>query len=355
MTPATVLITGGAGFIGCNLAARLAAQGTHVIVLDSLRRVGSAGNLEWLQSQYASNLTFIKADIREYGPELREAAAAADAVFHFAAQVAVTTSLVDPREDFEINALGTFNVLEAARHSSRRPAVIYSSTNKVYGGLEDIELVEEATRWSPRHDRGGVSERRPLDFHSPYGCSKGAADQYVRDYSRIYGLKTAVLRQSCIFGTQQFGVEDQGWVAFFAIAARFGLPLTIYGDGKQVRDVLWIDDLVDLYLRVAERIDVVNGEALNIGGGPGNTLSLRELLAELERRLGRAVPIRFAAERPGDQKYFVCDLSRAQQLLQWTPTVAPSDGVGRYLRWLDENDAAIRRSFPRTESPLLPA
>ena len=226
----------------------------------------------------------------------------ADAVLHLAGQVAVTTSVADPRADFEINALGTFNVLEAVRTAAGgRPAVLYSSTNKVYGNLEHVRVVERDGRYAYEDRPVGVDEAEPLDFHSPYGCSKGAGDQYVRDYARIYGLKTVVFRQSCIYGTRQFGIEDQGWIAWFCVAAMTGQPFTIFGDGKQIRDTLWVGDLVDAYERALERIDAVSGEVFNVGGGPANTLSLHELVAMLERAFGRQLdpPLRrLAARRP---------------------------------------------------------
>ena len=247
------LITGGAGFIGANLAHRLIDQGYDVVVYDNLSRPGADKNAAWLRAEHSERWTLVQADIRDFDT-LRRAAADADIIYHLASQVAVTTSVLDPRHDFEVNALGTFNVLEAARLSGRRPIVVYASTNKVYGGMEDVTVVQTAAGYAYRDFPRGIPETQPLDFHSPYGCSKGAGDQYVRDYARIYGLPTVVFRQSCIYGERQFGVEDQGWLAHFVISAVLGRPITIYGDGKQVRDVLFIDDLLKAFERAVRRV-----------------------------------------------------------------------------------------------------
>jgi CDP-paratose 2-epimerase len=259
-------------------------------------------------------------------------------VLHLAGQVAVTTSLQDPRTDFEINALGTFNVLEAVRVAAKgRPAVIYSSTNKVYGSLHHIAVSEAKTRYLLADRTAGINENEPLDFHSPYGCSKGVGDQYVRDYARIYGLQTVVFRQSCIYGTRQFGVEDQGWIAWFCIAGETGSPITVYGNGKQVRDALWVDDLVELYIRAADHIESVSGQVLNAGGGPDNTLSILELLDRLELRFDRSLQPRFAEMRPGDQSVFIADVKRAENLLGWKPSVCIDEGLDRILSWVEAN------------------
>jgi CDP-paratose 2-epimerase len=271
-----VLITGGAGFIGSNAAVDLLRRGYEVVVFDNLSRVGTEENLRWIRS--LGSPQFIKGDVRDAGA-LRAAvrdASPLDAVIHLAAQVAVTSSVDDPRNDFEINALGTLNVLEAVRAAEGRPVVLFSSTNKVYGGLEDLECTVHGTRYHCAISETGVDEKRPLDFHSPYGCSKGAADQYVRDYSRIYDLRTVVLRQSCIYGNRQFGVEEQGWLAWFTLAALMGREITIYGDGMQVRDVLDVADLVGLYRLCVNEIDSVSGQVLNVGGGPRNSVSILE-------------------------------------------------------------------------------
>jgi CDP-paratose 2-epimerase len=307
----------------------------HVTVLDDLSRKGSELNLAWLQKNH-SHLDFVKADIRKDHALLAKAVSGKDAVLHLAAQVAVTTSVTDPRTDFEINALGTFNVLEAIRNSKEKPAIIYSSTNKVYGGMEDEPVIEKGDKWGYQNITG-VSEERNLDFHSPYGCSKGSADQYVRDYGRIYGLKTVVFRQSCIYGYRQFGIEDQGWVAWFTIASLLGKKLTIYGDGKQVRDVLFIDDLVDAYRKAIEHIAVTNGQVYNIGGGPDNQLSLLELISMLEKMLQKKIPYTFSDWRPGDQKIFVCDVLKAKRDFQWIPTTDVQTGVQKLAGWVVEN------------------
>jgi CDP-paratose 2-epimerase len=335
-----VLVTGGAGFIGCNAVKRYLDQGWDIVVADDLSRKGSEKNLAWLQSlPTASKMTFKKCDIRD--PRQVDAVfreyAGVDAVLHLAAQVAVTTSVTDPRNDFEVNALGTFNVLEGARAHSPKAAFVYSSTNKVYGGLEHVEVTERNARWEYKDLRGGVSESESLDFHSPYGCSKGAADQYVRDYARIYGMRTVCFRQSCIYGTRQFGVEDQGWVAWFTIATATGTPLTIYGDGKQVRDVLFVDDLVDCFTAAFEKMDSVKGQVFNIGGGPHNQMSLHELIAKLERFSGKKIPLKYEGWRPGDQRVFVCDISKAERELGWRPRVSPDAGVEMLHGWVKQN------------------
>ena len=332
------VITGGAGFIGCHAAAKFHQHGDHVVVVDNLSRRGADVNLAWLRSLGVN--AFIKADVRD--PRQMDALMAehgdADAVLHLAGQVAVTSSLADPRADFEANALGTFNVLEAVRNiANGKPAVLYSSTNKVYGNLEHVRVVERDGRYAYDNLPFGVHEREPLDFHSPYGCSKGVADQYVRDYSRIYGMKTVVFRQSCVYGTRQFGIEDQGWVAWFCVAVVTGQPFTIFGDGKQIRDALWIGDLIDVYQCAMERIDQVSGEVINVGGGPANTLSLLELVAKLERWFGVSLNPPFAGWRPGDQRVFVADIRKAERLLGWRPKVSIDEGVGRLIRWVKEN------------------
>jgi CDP-paratose 2-epimerase len=334
-----ILITGGAGFIGCNLADRCLGEGHQVTLLDNLSRRGSEANLAWLNGRHGEErLGFVRADVRD-AEAMLQAAGGQEAIYHLAAQTAVTTSVTDPRTDFEINALGTFNVLEAARRAGADPVFIYASTNKVYGGMEDAPAVEEATRYVLPDYEGGVGEDRPLDFHSPYGCSKGSADQYVRDYARIYGLRTVVFRQSCIYGQRQMGVEDQGWVAWFVIASALGRPITIYGNGKQVRDLLHVDDLVRAFMVATERIDLTAGHVFNLGGGPANTLSIwaefGPLLAEL---LGRPIePAAFRTWRPGDQPVFVADVSKAQRVFGWAPEVSVREGVARLIEWVQQN------------------
>jgi CDP-paratose 2-epimerase len=332
-----IIITGGAGFIGCNAAARALGRGDVVVVIDNLSRVGSAANLEWLRSRHA--VDFRRVDLVDAGAVhavFREHADAAR-VLHLAGQVAVTTSVAHPRADFEANALGTFNVLEAIRRSAPQAALIYASTNKVYGALEHLEVIEQRDRYSYAAAPFGVSEATPLDFHSPYGCSKGSADQYVRDYHRIYGLRTVVFRQSCIYGYRQFGVEDQGWVAWFAISAMQRRPMRVYGDGKQVRDVLFVDDLLDAYDSAFARIDHAAGRVYNIGGGVENVISLRQLLAHLETRAGEPLRVSFHAWRPGDQRVFVSDIRKSEAELGWRPHVGWMAGVEKLSEWIAEN------------------
>ena len=332
------LVTGGAGFVGANYVHRLLGRGEEVTVYDNLSRHGTEANMAWLRAEHGEDaFELVVADVRD-AASLAEAARGADVVVHLAAQVAVTTSVDDPRTDFEINALGTFNVLEAARLSGRNPGVIYASTNKVYGGMEDVVVVEGESRYRYRDLPGGVPESQPLDFHSPYGCSKGTGDQYVRDYARIYGLPTVVLRQSCIYGPRQMGVEDQGWVAWFVIAAVTGRPITIYGDGKQVRDVLYVDDLLDAYDAAIRRIDSVAGKVYNVGGGPERQLSVwAEFRPLLESLVGHPIPVKYDAWRTGDQRIYVSDIRKAARFLGWQPQVGVRDGITRLYRWVVEN------------------
>jgi CDP-paratose 2-epimerase len=341
-----VLITGGCGFIGCNTAERLLALGHRVTLFDNLSRPGTGQNLQWLLDR--GNPEFIRGDVRDGAAMARAIGDRRyDALVHLAGQVAVTTSVADPRTDFEINAGGTLNVLEAVRLHSPETIVLFASTNKVYGSLDGHASVETATRYSLPTFASGVAEDQPLDFHSPYGCSKGAADQYVIDYARIYGLRTVTFRQSCIYGLRQLGLEDQGWVAWFIYAHTLGRQATIYGTGKQVRDVLFADDLVACYLAAIERIDRVAGMVLNIGGGPANTLSLLELLALLERLSGRPVDHRFADWRPGDQHVYVSNVAKAHALLGWQPAVGVEDGVGRLYRWIADNAHLLQHALAR--------
>ena len=332
-----ILVTGGAGFIGSNLAHRLVEAGDEVVILDNLSRPGAKANLEWLRASFGDRFRFLEADTRDW-EAVKRASTGVELVFHLASQVAVTTSVEDPREDFEINALGTFNLLEAARTVADNPIFIYTSTNKVYGGMKEIGIEEEETRYSYRDYPAGIPESYPLDFHSPYGCSKGAGDQYTRDYARIYGVRTIVFRQSCIYGLRQFGIEDQGWVAYMLIAATLGWPITIYGDGKQVRDVLMVDDLIRAYELAIERIDITAGGIYNLGGGPVFTLSVwAEIGPFIEELLGRPVPVRFAGWRPGDQKVFVADVGKAERDFGWRPLISPREGIPRLLRWIQKN------------------
>ena len=341
----SLLVTGGAGFIGANAARRFSRAGWRVIVYDDLSRRGSAENLDWLRSE--AEIEFVPGDVRD-GAALEEHVAThrPHGILHLAGQVAVTTSVAEPRTDFEINALGTFNLLEAVRKSSPESIVINASTNKVYGKLEGVGVELRDGRWEFSDLRSGVSEDRQLDFHSPYGCSKGVADQYVIDYGRIYGLRTLTFRQSCIYGTRQMGVEDQGWVAWFVIAAILGRPMSIYGDGRQIRDLLWIDDLLDLYeLGFDAATRGVSG-AFNVGGGPENTLSLLELVDRLKQLTGRDLAPKFEPWRPGDQKVFVCDVTRAKERLRWKPRTSVEAGVERLARWVAAERALFERLFP---------
>jgi CDP-paratose 2-epimerase len=331
------LITGGAGFIGVH-AARHFAQTHTVHVVDNLSRRGTQANLDWLTGE--AKFSFARVDIRDSEKlEAEFAKFKPDVVIHLAAQVAVTTSVQDPRTDFEINAQGTFNVLEAVRKHAPGAMVLYSSTNKVYGGMEDVRVELAGDRYRYADLPLGISEAYPLDFHSPYGCSKGAADQYVRDYCRIYDFPTVVFRQSCIYGTRQFGVEDQGWIAWFTIASTLGRPITVYGDGKQVRDVLWVDDLVAAFSLAVDKIDGVRGEVFNMGGGPERQLSLLETFDELGKLAGEKIPYAFADWRPGDQKVFVADTRKAEKALGWKAQVTPVEGVTRLAKWVHENRA----------------
>lgn len=345
-----VMVVGGAGFIGCNTAKRFLDRGDNLLILDNLSRRGAKANLEWLRSQ--GEFDFVQADVRDYGQLQKafEQYRGVDAVIHLAAQVAVTTSVTDPREDFEINALGTFNLLEAIRNGSSDPLVVFASTNKVYGGMEDVEVVsgpgivpdEKEGRYTYKDLPEGIAESRLLDFHSPYGCSKGSADQYVRDYARIYGLKTVVFRQSCIYGPRQFGIEDQGWVAWFTISAVVGRKINIFGDGKQVRDMLHIHDLVHAYELAVENSDLMEGRVYNVGGGPANTRSILGLVHQLERQLGIEISVELFDWRPGDQPVYISSVAKIEEELGWKPTIDPETGVGQLAQWVGENRDLIQ-------------
>jgi CDP-paratose 2-epimerase len=339
MTSQRILITGGAGFIGSNLANRLLAQGHQVSIFDNLSRSGCTTNLEWLRTTHGpESFKLIQADLSDF-TALQHAAEGAQRIYHLAGQVAVTTSVRNPRQDFEANALGSFNALEAARTVADNPIFLYTSTNKVYGGLEDVAVTEEATRYRLASLPYGVPETQPVDFHSPYGCSKGAGDQYTRDYARIYGLRTVVVRQSCIYGYRQFGIEDQGWVAWFIIAALKGKPISIYGNGKQVRDVLFIEDLLDFYDCAVKNIDQAAGQIYNIGGGPENTMSIwAEFGPLLEELLGHPIPVTYGTWRPGDQPIYISDTRKAQGL-GWQPKFSVRAGVTRLFEWISQNQA----------------
>jgi CDP-paratose 2-epimerase len=342
-----ILITGGAGFIGSNLADRLAGEGHDVLVYDTLARPGVERNLAWLRERHGSRVTHVAGDVRDED-ELVRAAADAKAVFHFAAQVAVTTSLADPREDFDINVRGTINLLDAVRVRPEPVPVIFASTNKVYGDLGDIEFDTLHDRYEPKAfaARRGIDESRPLDFHTPYGCSKGAADQYVLDYARSFGVPTLVFRMSCIYGQRQMGTEDQGWVAHFLIRALEDRSLTIYGDGRQVRDILDVGDAVNAYAAGLANIGKVAGRAFNLGGGSENAISLLELIDEMRAITGREIKLDFQDWRQGDQRWFVADTSAARAALDLPKPRGWRDGVARLAQWLSaERGTTLQREL----------
>lgn len=350
-----VAIFGGAGFVGSNLADSLIHDGNDVIVFDNLSRPGVERNLAWLAGRHGNRLHFVSGDIRDPGAvaaTVREASA----VFHLAAQVAVTSSLVDPRDDFAVNAQGTLTVLEAVRRQAPDTPVIFASTNKVYGDLGDVDLQEQYDRYAPAAPRlreRGIDERRPLMFCTPYGCSKGSADQYVLDYAHSFGMRTAVLRKSCIYGPRQFGTEDQGWIAHFLIRALRNEPIIIYGNGKQVRDVLHVSDAVAAYRMVLNRIDRLAGQAFNLGGGPANAVSLRQVLEEIAAITGRDPVITYAQPRTGDQLLFVSDTEKLRKATGWRASIGWREGLRDLADWLTgemglaaARTRRMRRSIP---------
>jgi CDP-paratose 2-epimerase len=342
MSRRPVLITGGAGFIGCNLADRFAREGHDVLIYDALVRPGVERNLAWLRMRHPGRISTVIGDVRDESG-IADAVREAIAVFHMAAQVAVTASLLDPHEDFNINMRGTLNLLEALRRRREPVPLIFASSNKVYGDLADIALVKAGDSYAPRDPdvhRCGIGEDRPLDFHTPYGCSKGAADQYVLDYGRSFGLKTCVLRMSCIYGQRQMGTEDQGWVAHFLIRALAGEPVAIYGDGYQVRDVLDIGDAVEAYASAWKRIDSVKGRAFNLGGGPANAISLRQLVGYIEAMTRRPVETIYSDWRAGDQRYYVSDTRLAARELRLHSPRPWRKGVEALAEWLREERAS---------------
>ena len=333
-----ILVTGGAGFIGTNVVKHFAPKCEKIIIFDNLSRKNTEKNLEFLQNNY-NNLEFIRGDVANWN-DVKEVFEnnKFDVVFHLAAQVAVTTSVVDPRTDFEVNALGAFNVLEGARITNQKPVMIYSSTNKVYGGMEQVKIIKKDEKhYGYRDYAEGITEDFPLDFHSPYGCSKGTGDQYFIDYSRIYGFNTVVFRQSCIYGDHQFGNEDQGWVAHFLISAHNNKPLTIYGDGLQVRDVLYVKDLVRLYELAIDNIEKVKGQAFNVGGGKDNTLSLLEFIEIIEEKMNKNLKYSFDEWRPGDQKVYISNIKKAKEILGWEPEYNVNKGIDALYNWIKEN------------------
>ncbi len=338
----TILVFGGAGFIGTNICLSALQRGRRVVVFDDLSRPGVEANLKRIVEIGGERVETVIEDIRDEKAvaDVLGRHSEVDAVFHMAGQVAVTTSLIDPRADFEANLAGTINILEAIRTGGIEPAFVFASTNKVYGDLHGVDVEEGKSRFNFKGFSNGIGESFPLSFSTPYGCSKGAADQYVLDYARHFGLRSVVMRQSCIYGPNQFGVVDQGWIAWFTIAAMLGRPITIYGNGKQVRDALYVDDLIGAYWAAVERIDAVKGEAFNIGGGKYN-ISLLELLALLEELLSRKIEIDFAPERTGDQKVFVCDTEKAARELDWTPSTDLREGLKRLIEWVEDNRDAI--------------
>ena len=343
---APIVITGGSGFIGSNLADSLLGDGEDVVILDNLSRPGVRENLAWLRERHRDRVHPALLDVRDL-KAIEPIIAEAKAVFHLAAQTAVTTSLDDPIADFEANARGTLNVLEAARRTGRRIPVVFSSTNKVYGSLDDIAMLSLDDRYVPANEATklhGVGEMRRLDFCTPYGCSKGVADQYVLDYAKTYGIPAAVLRMSCIYGPHQFGTEDQGWVAHFLLRALAGKPIVVFGDGRQVRDVLHVHDAVRAYRGLLAAIDTLSGKPFNLGGGPANAVSVRMVLQEIERIVGRRLDLCFEDVRPGDQRYFVADTRRLQSAIDWRAQVNWRQGVPDLADWLLRN-----RSTPTFE------
>ena len=352
-----ILVTGGAGFIGTNIAAHHIRNGDEVTVFDNLSRKCVVENLDWLNS-CIGNFTFIKGDVIDFDC-LDEVIKnnSFDIIYHMAAQVAVTTSVTNPRADFLINAMGSLNLLESIRLSGQDPIVIYASTNKVYGAMENEEIVLEENSYKYLDQGNGIDEDYPLDFHSPYGCSKGAADQYFRDYYRIYGIRTIVARQSCIYGYRQFGIEDQGWVAWFTIAAILNKEITIYGDGFQARDVLFIDDLIDFYQKAIRNIDITKGNVYNVGGGISNAISISNFIELLEDKLEINIQVHQDKIRAGDQLVYISNISKAKKDLSWMPSVKYQDGMERLIDWVNENvdmfsenDSSVGRELSYTKA-----
>jgi CDP-paratose 2-epimerase len=339
----TILVTGGAGFIGSNLVERLLSrEGVRVRIFDNFSRRGVTHNLSWLREMtHSSRLEIVEGDTRD-AEAVRKATRDADEIYHLAAQVAVTTSVDDPATDFATNALGTFNVLEGARSSGRQPFVLFTSTNKVYGSLESIPIKADGTRYKAQVPGfRGVREDQLLDFHSPYGCSKGAADQYVRDYARIYGLDTVVFRMSCIAGPRQFGNEDQGWVAHFLYSVLEGRTVTVCGDGLQVRDVLHVHDLIDAMIAVREKRSRTRGEVFNLGGGMERTVSVGEMLQRCERRIGLPLHLNYTDVRPGDQPLYISDTSKLQATTGWRARRSLDDILDAIENFWHDNQSRI--------------
>ncbi|MDO8601353.1 MAG: SDR family NAD(P)-dependent oxidoreductase [bacterium] len=341
--PKTILITGGCGFIGTNASAFYLKKGYRVVAFDNLSRTGAKENSAWLKKQ-KGNFVFIKGDIRK-ADQILEAFKKhkPDFVLHLAAQVTMVTSIENPREDFEINALGTFNVLEAMRKTKSRAAALYSSTNKVMGELLSLPVIEKTKRYIYKNIKG-VNEKFPLDFHGPYGCSKGCGDQYFLDYARIFGLNTVVFRQSGIYGPHQFGIEEQGWLAWFCNALLFKKPVTIFGNGKQVRDVLYVDDIIKAYNSALINIKKTRGKAYTIGGGSNFSLSIWELFEIFEKLTGKKLDYKFGPWRAGDQKIYISDLTSAKKDFGWSPKISPKEGVKKLYDWIRQNQNIIKRA-----------
>lgn len=347
MKKQTILIIGGTGFIGSNSALYFAKKGWNIVVADNFsRQPAGKFNLAWLKENI-KGITIVKLDIRRKTKVLEKLVSKADVVLHLAAQVAVTTSVSDPRNDFENNALGTLNVLEAVRTSKNKPILLYSSTNKVYGETTEIKVEKTESGYCYKDKKMGVDESQPLDFHSPYGCSKGSADQYVHDYSRIYGLSTVVFRQSCIYGPRQFGSEDQGWVAWFIIQTALDKKISIFGDGYQSRDILHVDDLNHAYELAIKNINKTKGKVYNIGGGPTNRISLLTFLNILDGLFDKKVPFSFSSWRPGDQKVFVCDIRKAKEDFGWYPRINMKDGIKNLFNWIKENKEIVSSAYKK--------
>lgn len=354
------LITGGAGFIGTNLTVHLLKQGWYVTVFDNLSRKGTKSNLSWIQSQTKTkNLTLCIADIRNYDA-VKQEVARADVIYHLAGQVAVTTSYLRPKEDFDINLLGTMHILEAARESGHKPIILFASTNKVYGGLEDVQITETSDKYLFNEQfKAGIAESQQIDFHSPYGCSKGAADQYIRDYYRMYDIPTVVFRQSCIYGPRQMGMEDQGWVAHFAIKTLLKEPLTIYGDGKQVRDLLHVTDLIAAYQTAIDKIKTAKGKIYNIGGGSDHSFSLLEYVAYLEAIIGKKILLNFQQMRPGDQKIYISNTQKINKELNWSQQICHKQGLEELYNWVKQNMQLFEKkpnlvdAFAATSTPVV--
>jgi CDP-paratose 2-epimerase len=340
MLTTRILITGGAGFIGSNAARYFGARNWNVTVLDNLSRLGAEKNLQWLRDR--TTFDFEQVDVRDQaGLDRVFAERRFDAVLHLAAQVAVTTSVTDPRTDFAVNALGTFNVLDAVRLYCPEAVFIFASTNKVYGSIVAAKCEQRGSRYAYIDRPNGIGESEPLHFLSPYGCSKGAADQYALDFARMYQIPATSFRQSCIYGPRQFGVEDQGWVAWFVIASMLGRQITIFGDGKQVRDVLHVDDLLRAYEAAIRAPEKVARQAFNVGGGPSQVLSLIDLVEMLESRLHRKIPLRWEDWRPGDQQVYISDIRKLETALGWKPEIGVKAGITQLVNWVAQNRTAF--------------